>query len=347
MNLGTLSSDEFSVFGAYDADCGDTRKYFVYLEFQASISVSASGVGFTPRIELRPGAASDSSAPTAQAHANPADFYQQVTSGSYRINLEAITEGDTYNLTFQAFGLPPPTRTPIPTPTPRFQPNVDVRMEPNPLGVAYEENEVYSFRLEGGEASFPALVRVDNGADFALTSSGGLDCSAGDRVDDLDQLDAVYLHVCDEGTGATIQVIKESDYSLLAAYSIFVPGPPLPKPTAASGPTGGVGAGTDRIGLGEVITVICEAGNWGCDVGLIRNGIGAGVPGILFLAPTAVSRGRTSKYSGGIGVALSILGLILAHLLAGLPFWWAGAGLVTVLFLAGAQLYLKFRRVGS
>ena len=347
VNLGTLSSDEFSVFGAYDADCGDTRKYFVYLEFQASISASASAVGFTPRIELRPGAASDSSTPTATDSGNPADIYQQVTSGSYRVNLELITAGNTYNLTFQAFGLPPPTRTPIPTPTPRFQPNVDVRMEPNPVGVAYEENEVYAFRLEGGEASFPVLVRVDNDADFALTSSGGLDCSAGDRVDDLDQLQAIHLHVCDEGTGATIQVIKESDYSLLATYSIFVPGPPLPKPTAASGPTGGVGTGTDRIGLGEVITVICEAGNWGCDVGLIRNGIGAGVPGILFLAPTAVSRGRTSKYSGGIGVALSILGLILAHLLAGLPFWWAGAGLVTVLFLAGAQLYLKFRRVGS
>ena len=154
VNLGTLSSEQLQVYGKYDPSCGDTRKYYVYLEFQASVGVSASAVGFTPRIELRPGSRSDAETPLAQEAQNPADIYQQVASGSYRINLEAITEGDTYNLSFQAFGLPPPTRTPIPTPTPRFQPNVDVRLDPDPRSVRFEKNRVYRFRLEGGEGSF-------------------------------------------------------------------------------------------------------------------------------------------------------------------------------------------------
>ena len=156
VNLGTLSSDQLQVFGAHDPDCGDTRKYFFYLEFQASVSASASGVGFTPNIELRPGSASDSATPTAQNSGNPADFYQSATSGSYRINVENITAGDTYNLSLQAFGLPPPTRTPIPSPTPRLQTNVDVRIEPNPQGYAYELNHApYAFVLEGNPDSFP------------------------------------------------------------------------------------------------------------------------------------------------------------------------------------------------
>ena len=101
VNLGTLSSDQLQVFGAHDPDCGDTKKYFFYLEFQASVSASASGVGFTPNIELRPGAASDSATPTATNTGNPADFYQSVAAGSYRINLENITAGTTYNLSLQ------------------------------------------------------------------------------------------------------------------------------------------------------------------------------------------------------------------------------------------------------
>lgn len=123
VSLGTLSSDQLQVYGKYDPDCRATRDYFFYLEYQASVAVSASGVGFAPRFELRPGSASDSSTPTAQASANPADVFASVASGSYRVSVENITEGDTYNLSLQAFGLPPPTRTPVPTPTPRFQPN--------------------------------------------------------------------------------------------------------------------------------------------------------------------------------------------------------------------------------
>ena len=332
VNLDTLSSDTISVFGAYDADCGDTKKFFVYLEFQASISASASGVGFTPRIELRPGSASDSATPNATDTANPADIYHQVTSGSYRLNLELITEGDTYNLTFQAFGLPPPTRTPIPTPTPRFQPNLDVRLEPHPQSVNYEENEVYQFRLEGSEDSFPALVRLGNGADFALTTSSSLDCSAGDEVDDLDQLDAVYLHVCASAANTSIEVVRESDFTLLASYGIHVSGGAVAAPDGVGGPTSNdadyTDRGTDRIRFGEFLEVVCDAANASCDTDMITDGVGALLAGLMFMGPTAVSRGRVSAYSSGVGIALAIIGLFLWHHLAGMPCgtrqfrWW-------------------------
>ena len=347
VNLGTLSSEQLQVFGKHDPSCGDTRKYYVYLEFQASISVSASGVGFTPRIELRPGGASDSATATATHSANPADVYRQVASGSYRINLEAITAEDTYNLTFQAFGLPPPTRTPIPTPTPRFQANVDVRLEPDPRGLPYENNRVYRFRLEGGAGSFPATVRLDNAADFALSASDTLDCSAGSQVADLGQLDAVYLRVCGAPAAGNVSVIKQTDYSLLATYVIAVSGGTPPAPAAVGAPGGYVAPPEDRIRLGVLINAVCQAANQGCDVDLIRNAVGAGGSGLLFFAPTTVARGRASGYSSGIGLALALIGLMVAHLWVGLPIWWAGAGTVAVIFLAGVQVYLKFRRVGS
>ena len=351
VNLGTLSSDAISVFGTYDPDCGDTKKLFVYLEFQASISASASGNGFTPRIELRPGSASDSATPDAQDSGNPADIYHQVTSGSYRLNLENITEGDTYSVTFQAFGLPPPTRTPIPTPTPRFQPNLDVRLEPHPQSVEYAENMTYRFRLEGAEASFPALVRIANSDDFSLSTSSSLDCSAGDEAEDLDQLDAVYLHVCAAPAVTSIEVVRESDLTLLATYLIQVSGGAISAPDGVGGPTSDdadyTDRGADRIKFGEFVDVVCDASGASCDTDMITDGVGALVAGLMFLGPTAVSRGRVSAYSSGVGIALSIIGLFLWHHLAGMPLWYAAIPLVGVAFLAGAMLYLKFRRVGS
>ena len=352
VNLGTLSSDQIQVFGAYDAGCGDTRKYFFYLEFRASVAASASGVGFTPNIELRPGSASDSATPTAQNSGNPADFYQPVTSGSYRINLENITVGDTYNLSLQAFGLPPPTRTPIPTPTPRPQANVDVRIEPNPQGYAYELNHApYAFVLEGNPDSFPALVRsTDSDVRITATSVASLDCggSTAAELDDLGQRESFLLHICGSaGRTATLQVVRESDRALLATYSIRIAGAIAPTPAAVPGLGPTPPTDVDRLQLGELIKVVCDAANIGCNVGLLRNGVGALVSGGLFLVPTAVSRGRTSAYSAGIGLALCIIGLFLSHLMIGMPLWFAAVPVVCVIFLALAQGYLKFRRVGS
>lgn len=103
----------------------------------------------------------------------------------------------------------------------------------------------------------------------------------------------------------------------------------------------------DRIKLGVLINAVCQTANQSCDVDLIRNSIGAGAAGLLFFAPTGVRRGRASAYSSGIGLALAIVGLMVAHLWVGLPQWWAGAGVAVLIFLAGAQVYLRMRRIGS
>ena len=347
VNLGTLSSEQLQVFGAHDPDCGDTRKYFFYLEFQASVSASASGVGFTPNIELRPGSASDSSTPTAQNSGNPADFYQSATSGSYRINVENITAGDTYNLSLQAFGLPPPTRTPIPTPTPRFQPNVDVRLDPDPRGVAYEDNEVYRFRVEGGAGSFPALIRSSNATAVRVTGSSGstLDCTAGAQVDDLDQLDAIYVHVCDGGVSSTLEIIKEADYSLLAQYPIFVAGGPAPAPGAVDGPTDYGVQGEDPIGVGILVGAICDGANVDCNMELATNGLALALALFLGITPTLVARGRPSGFSLGIGIALGLATLLLATMWVGLPLWMVGAALLAVLGLALIGAFIKLRKL--
>ena len=347
LNLGTLTSEPLTVFGASDPSCGDTRRYFFYLEYPAGVSVSANGQGFNPRIELRRSDATEASTPLAQNTSNPATLYSAVASGSYRINVETITTGDTYELSFQAFGLPPPTRTPIPTPTPRLQANVDVRLEPNPQGVQYERDQAYRFRLEGGESSFPAIIRLDNSADFALTTTNTLDCSAGSQLQDVGQLDVVYLHVCAAATNANISVIKQSDFSLLAQYPIYVPGEEIPIPDNVDGPTGYVAPPNDRIKLGVLVAAVCDGANVACNIDLVRNGVGVAGSLFLFVVPTRVRRGRASGYSVGIGMAAFILGLLLANALAGLPLWWAGIAFISVFALFGAGVYIKFRRFGS
>lgn len=349
VNLGALSTEEIGVFGGFDADCGDHRDYFFYLEYQASVSVSASATGFTPRIELRPASASDTSTATATATANPADIYQAVASGAYRLQVENIAAGGTYALTFQAFGLPPPTRTPIPTPTPRFQPNQDVRLEPDPRGVAYESGQVYQFRVEGGEGSFPAIVRSSNDTAFRLTTGQAdqLDCSAGSEVSVARVLQVVYVHVCATAAGSTIEVVKESDYSLLAQYPVYVAGETPTAPGAVPAPGGYVKPAEDRIGLSVLINVLCQGANVECQVDLIRNGIGVAGSVALFVVPTQVARGKPSGYAYGIGVVAFVIGLLLANFAIGLPMYWAGITLICVFALFGAGAWLKFRRVGS
>ena len=352
VNLGTLDSDLVQIFGAYDADCGDTRKYFFHVEFEVSVSASVSASGFTPQIELRPGAASDSSSATASSLYNPADIYQSVTSGSYRINVENIPVGGSYSLALQAFGLPPPTRTPVPSPTPRLQTNVDVRIEPNPQGYAYElDHAPYAFVLEGSVSSLPALVRsTDPEVRITGTSVASLDCgsSTGAGLNNLVPGDSFHLHICGRaGRTATLQVIRESDRALLATYSIRIAGAMAPTPAPVPGPSTTPPTEVDRLKLGEFIEIVCDAANFDCNVGLLRNGVGALAAGGLFLVPTAVSRGRASAYSAGIGLALCIIGLVLSHLMIGMPLWFAAVGVVCVIFLALAQAYLKFRRVGS
>ena len=346
VDLGTLDSDQVQIFGAYDADCGDTRKYFFYLEFEVSVSASVSATGFTPRIGLRPGAASDSAVTSAESLANPADIYQSVTSGWYRVNVENIPVGGSYRLALQAFGLPPPTRTPIPSPTPRFQPNRDVRLDPDPRGTRYQPNEVYRFRLEGVAGYFPVTIRATNAQAVKVSAgdSDALDCEGEAEIQGANPLDLIHVHICAAGFNATLQVVNEADSALLAQYTIFVAG------AGAVAPDGTVpGPGTpqdeDHIGVGIFVSALCEAMNLDCDVGLARNGVGVlGSLGMLAGA-TQVARGRANPFLIGIGVALFLIGLVLANELMGVPIYWAGIGFISVFLVALAAAVVKFRKL--
>ena len=261
--------------------------------------------------------------------------------------MENIAAGATYNLTFQAFGLPPPTRTPVPTPTPRFQPNQDVRLEPDPRGIRYESGRAYRFRVEGGPGSFPALARASGNA-FRLTAGNASahDCSAGSEVTDLNVLDVVHLHVCAAAAGAAIELVRESDYAILATYNVRSAGGEMPTPDAVAAPDGYVAPPNDRIKLGVLIAAVCDGANVECNVPWVCNGVGIGGSLFLFVVPTRVARGRPSGFSVGIGVAAFIIGLLLANALAGLPLEWAGMALISVFALFGVGVMLKFRRVG-
>ena len=346
VDLGTLDSDLVQIFGAYDADCGDTRKYFFYLEFEVSVSVSASAAGFTPRIELRPGAASDSSSATASNLYNPADIYQSVTSGSYRVNVENIPVGGSYRLALQAFGPPPPTRTPVPSPTPRFLPNQDVRLDPDPRGTRYQSNNVYRFRLEGAAGYFPVTVRTTNAAAVKVSAgdSGTLDCQGGSEIQGANPLDVVHVHICAAGFNATLQVVNEADSSLLAQCTIFVAGAGTVAP-AGTVPGPGPPQDEDHIGVGIFVSALCEATNFDCDVGLVRNGVGVLGSLGMFACATQVARGRANPFLIGIGVALFLIGLVLANELMGVPIYWAGIGFISVFMVALAASVVKFRKL--
>lgn len=354
-DLGVVTSAATRVTGTRGTNCSPvhTRRFTFTLEYPSVIAASASGTtsggsASAVSIQLRPATASDSATPLAQGSgAAAADIYQAVSSGSYRINVASIASGGSFVLALQAFGQPPATPTPIPQPTPRYQPNSDVRLEPDPRSVAYEENRPYVFRVEGAPEAFPVTVRLDNSADFGVTSGAdtSVDCSAGAETAGVAHLGQITLHVCAAGTGATIEAVRESDQGLMAAYSIYVSGGAPTTPGTVPGPPDSDPG--DRIKLGELVRTVCEAGGYSCRVDYIRNAIGVGFAGLLFFGPTAVARGRISPASSGMGIAFTILGLFLAHLMAGVPLEWAAMGLVAMGFLAGIMMYMKFRRVGS
>ena len=349
VNLGILSSDQLQVFGGYHdvyANCGSTRKFFFYLEFEASVSASISATGFTPTIKLRPGAVSDSATPTAQSTGNPTNFYETVPSGPYRINLESISATGSYNLSLQAFGLPPPTRTPIPSPTPRFQPNRDVRLDPDPRGTRYQPNEVYRFRLEGVAGYFPVTVRATNAQAVKVSDgdSDALDCEGEAEIQGANPLDLIHVHICAAGFNATLQVVNEADGGLLAQYTIFVAGAGVVAPDGTV-PGPGTPQDEDHIGVGIFVSALCEAMNLDCDVGLVRNGVGALGSLGMFAGATQVARGRANPFLIGIGVALFLIGLVLANELMGVPIYWAGIGFISVFMVALVAAAIKFQRL--
>ena len=346
VNLGRLTLDGFVRFGDYDQDCGDRRDYLFHLEHPTDVSASITAVGFTPKIAIRQALASDAATAIGHVTANPGELYRRVTTGSYRLTVDKIVANSTYNLSLQAFGLPQPTRTPVPTPTPRFQPNQDVRLEPDPRGIRYQPNQVYRFRLEGAAGYFPVTVRTAN-AEAVKVSAGdsdALDCQGEAEIQGANPLDLLHVHICDAGFNTTLQVVNESDSALVAQYTIFVAG------TGSAAPAGTVpGPGTpqdeDHMGVGIFVSALCEALNFDCDVGLARNGVGVLGSLGMFAAATQVARGRSNPFLIGIGVALFLIGLVLANELMGVPLYWAGIGFISVFLVALVGTVVKFRKL--
>ena len=345
VNLGLLTLQEIALFGGYDEDCGDRRDYYFNMDYRGDVSASATAVGFTPRISLRQASASDTSRAIGTESGNPADLYETVTSGVYRLTVEGIVADATYNVSLQAFGLPQPTRTPIPSPTPRFQPNQDVRLDPDPRGTRYLPNEVYRFRLEGATGYFPVTVRATNEAvKVSAGDSDTLDCQGEAEIQGVNRLDAIHVHICAAGFNATLQVVSEADGALAAQYTIFVSG------AGAVAPDGTVpGPGTvkdkDYIGVGLFVSALCGAADLDCDVGLARNGVGVLGSLGMFACAAQVARGRTNPFLVGIGVALFLIGMVLANELMGVPLYWAGIGLISVFMVALVSIVVKFRKL--
>ena len=346
VNLGALALDAFVRFGGYNQECGDQRDYFFYLEYRAEVSASISAVGFTPSMTLRRATASDSSTAIGAVSANPGGLYESVASGAYRLTVERIVAGSSYNLSLQGFGLPQPTRTPMPTPTPRFQPNQDVRLDPDPRGTRYQPNQVYRFRLEGAAGYFPVAVRTAN-AEAVKVSAGdsdALDCQGEAEIQGANPLDLIHVHICAAGFNATLQVVNEADRALLAQYTIFVAGAGTVAP-AGTVPGPGTPQDEDHIGVGIFVSALCEALNFDCDVGLARNGVGVLGSLGMFAAATQVARGRSNPFLIGIGVALFLIGLVLANELMGVPIYWAGIGFISVFLVALVGAVVKFRKL--
>ena len=346
VNLGTLTLDGIAGFGGYDQDCGDRRDYFFYLEYRADVSASVTASGFTPQISLRQATASDSATPIGQATANPGDIYETVATGVYRLTVEGIVADSNYNLSLQGFGLPQPTRTPMPTPTPRFLPNQDVRLDPDPRGTRYQPNKVYRFRLEGAAGYFPVTVRTAN-AEAVKVSAGdsdALDCQGEAEIQGANPLDLIYVHICAAGFNATLQVVNEADRALLAQYTIFVAGAGTVAP-AGTVPGPGTPQEEDHIGVGIFVSALCEVLNLDCDVGLARNGVGVLGSLGMFAGATQVARGRSNPFLIGIGVALFLIGLVLANELMGVPIYWAGIGFISVFLVALVGAVVKFRKL--
>ena len=346
VNLGALTLDGIVRFGGYDPNCGDRRDYFFQMEYRADVSASVTAVGFTPRISLRQAMASDSATAIGQDTANPGDIYETVAAGAYRVTVEGIGANSHYNLSLQAFGLPQPTRTPIPTPTPRFQPNRDVRLDPDPRGIRYQPNTVYRFRLEGAAGYFPVTVRATNAQAVKVSAgdSDALDCEGEAEIQGANPLVLIHVHICAAGFNATLQVVNEADGGLLAQYTIFVAGAGVVAPDGTV-PGPGTRQDKDHIGVGIFVSALCEAMNLDCYVGLVRNGVGALGSLGMFAGATQVARGRANPFLIGIGVALFLIGLVLANELMGVPIYWAGIGFISVFMVALVAAAIKFQRL--
>ena len=242
-----------------------------------------------------------------------------------------------------------PTPTPVPTPTPRVQINVDFRLHPNPGGIAYTADTVYSLEPEGGAGFFPVTVRSANPAALELSLSSTITCdtTADDEVDVDGQGDTLYLKACTAGHNTTLTVISDGG-DLLAQYSVYVRGGPVPTPGPAM-VSQGVGADVskrDELGFGIILGVVCGGFGVGCDTGLITVLVVIVGAVIVMAFLLRRSRGAATSMSVGVAATFALLVLMLGYLWLGFPLWLVVLVLIPVLAVGGIAAVVRFRQVG-
>ena len=242
-----------------------------------------------------------------------------------------------------------PTPTPYPTPTPRVQPNLDFRLHPNPGGIAYTAGTVYSLEPEGGAGFFPVTVRSANPAalELSLISTITCDVTADDEVEVDGQGDALYVKACTAGHNTTLTVISGGG-DLLAQYSVYVRGGPVPTPVPAA-VSQGVGADVskrDELGFGIILGVVCGGFGVGCDTDLIT--ILVVIVGAVIVMAFLLrrSRGAATSMSVGVAATFALLVLMLGYLWLGFPLWLVVLVLIPVLAVGGIAAVVRFRQVG-
>ena len=241
-----------------------------------------------------------------------------------------------------------PTPTPVPTPTPRVQLNLDFRLHPNPGGIAYTAGTVYSLEPEGGAGFFPVTVRSANPAALELSLSSTITCdtTAEDEVE-ADEGDALYVKACTAGHNTTLTVISDGG-DLLAQYSVYVRGGPVPTPAPAT-VSQGVGADVskrDELGFGIILGVVCGGFGVGCDTDLIT--ILVVIVGAVIVMAFLLrrSRGAATSMSVGVAATFALLVLMLGYLWLGFPLWLVVLVLIPVLAVGGIAAVVRFRQVG-
>ena len=242
-----------------------------------------------------------------------------------------------------------PTPTPVPTPTPRVQLNLDFRLHPNPGGIAYTADTVYSLEPEGGAGFFPVTVRSANPAALELSLSSTITCdtTADDEVEVDGQGDTLYVKACTAGHNTTLTVISGGG-DLLAQYSVFVRGGPVPTPAPAM-VSQGVGADVskrDELGFGIILGVVCGGFGVGCDTDLIT--ILVVIVGAVIVMAFLLrrSRGAATSMSVGVAATFALLVLMLGYLWLGFPLWLVVLVLIPVLAVGGIAAVVRFRQVG-
>ena len=291
-SLGSLSSEELVLFGKYNPDCGDTRKYYFYVEYPASVAASIVGSGFTPRRRTAaPPEPATPSRPSPPIREIRRTSIRRCRRARFASTWKPWTMTAPTEMSLQPFGLPPPTRTPIPTPTPRLAPNQDVRIEPNPAGGAYDAERLrsHTFTVIGNPGAFPLTDSVrrrlcassrpthyDTHLRWAAVPPRPTLYAEKKPVANSQPLRRLTC-TC---AAATTRVGARSRWCGIpttacwrrtASISTHQPRPPRRRRCRRRRTTRG--GPTDQVGLGDLINYACDAAGMNCQVYLIVDGL--------------------------------------------------------------------------